>query len=164
MIRLLPPANEVWGKVMFLHKTIILFIGEAGLYDVISCLAAWSHVPSRGLCLWSHVPPRGVSVSGSMFLPGGLCLGVSLTEIPLHTDCPRQRPPGQRHSNTETPPWTETPPGLTPPLYCKERILPECILALHLVPHARIIYISKIKFCSLLTAPKHLYQCQEFFS
>ena len=34
------------------------------LYDVTSCLAAWSHVPSRG-----------VSIPGPMFLPGGsLCV------------------------------------------------------------------------------------------
>ena len=29
------------------------------LYDVTFCLAAWSPVPSRGLCPWSHVPSRG---------------------------------------------------------------------------------------------------------
>ena len=34
------------------------------LYDVTSCLAAWSHVPSGGF-----------SVPGPMFLPAGLCLG-----------------------------------------------------------------------------------------
>ena len=33
------------------------------MYDVTSCLTAWS-----------HVPPRGVSVSGLMFLPGGWSL------------------------------------------------------------------------------------------
>ena len=26
----LPPANEVWGKVMFLHLSVILFTGEGG--------------------------------------------------------------------------------------------------------------------------------------
>ena len=55
----LPRAN-VWDKVMFLFACAILFPGFGGgvcsLYDVTSCLAAWSPVPSRGLCLWSHVP------------------------------------------------------------------------------------------------------------
>ena len=39
---LLPSANEVWGKVIF---SVILSTGRS-LYDVTSCLAAWSHVPS----------------------------------------------------------------------------------------------------------------------
>ena len=52
----LPPANEVWGKVMFLLACLILFTGGGSLYDVTSCQAAWSHVPSSpcssgGLCL-----------------------------------------------------------------------------------------------------------------
>ena len=122
-----------------------------------------------GLCLWSHVPSRGVSVSGSMFLPGGSLSGVLLAP----TQRLPQRPPGQRPPWTETPQYRNTPmggdtpmdrdppfkrplldrppgqrhpPGLTPtpPLYCRERILLEYILVLHLVPHARIIYISKI--------------------
>ena len=29
--RLLPPAEEVWGKVMFLLVSVILFTGEGGL-------------------------------------------------------------------------------------------------------------------------------------
>ena len=44
---------------------------EGSLYDVTSCLAAWSHVPSG----------VGVSVSGPMFLLGGL------------RETPGQRPP-----------------------------------------------------------------------
>ena len=28
--KLLPPANEVWGKVMFLHLCVILFMGGGG--------------------------------------------------------------------------------------------------------------------------------------
>ena len=69
---LLPPVNKVWGKVIF-SRVFFLFTGGkkgAALYDVTSCLAAWSHVPSTG-----------VSVPGSMFCPqgsltgGGLCRG-----------------------------------------------------------------------------------------
>ena len=135
--------------------SVILFTGGRwSMYDVTSCLAVWSHVPSW----W------GVSISGPMFLPGGLCLGLPdrnsswtenprhrpldrdpQTETPLDREPPGQRPPGQR------PPWTETPldrkppgqrtpnrdlldrepsPGQRPP-YGKERevcILLECIL------------------------------------
>ena len=36
-------------KVMFLHLSVIRFMGRC-VYDVTSCLAAWSHVPSVG---WS---------------------------------------------------------------------------------------------------------------
>ena len=42
--------------------------GWWSLYDITSCLADWSHVPSVGLCPWSHVPSRGIC-------PRGLCLG-----------------------------------------------------------------------------------------
>ena len=28
---LLPPANEVWGKVIFLHLSVILFTGGGGI-------------------------------------------------------------------------------------------------------------------------------------
>ena len=45
--------------------------GGGSLYDVTSCLVAWSHVPSRG-----------VSVSGPMFLRGGLCQGEPLDRDP----------------------------------------------------------------------------------
>ena len=36
----LPPANEVWGKVMFLHLCIILFTGGGGF-----CI--------QGVCIWA---------------------------------------------------------------------------------------------------------------
>ena len=34
---LLPPAKEVWGKVMFLHLSVILFTGGGGAVCPISC-------------------------------------------------------------------------------------------------------------------------------
>ena len=58
--------------------SVILF---TGVYNVTSCLAAWSHVPSRGsmgLCPWSHVPSRGVSVQG-VSVQRGIWLGRSLS-------------------------------------------------------------------------------------
>ena len=56
---LLPPANAVWGKVMFLHTSVILSRGGS-LYDVTSCLLF-----RRVLC------PRGVSVQGESLSGGG---------------------------------------------------------------------------------------------
>ena len=63
------------------------------LYDVTSCLAVWSHVPSEGgLCLWSRVPSKGVS----------------LIETPLDRDPPVHRPLWKRPLDRD-PSWTETP-------------------------------------------------------
>ena len=41
--------QKVWGKAMFLLVSVILSTGEGSLYDVTSCLTAWSHVPSIGV-------------------------------------------------------------------------------------------------------------------
>ena len=76
---LLPPANGniARGKVIFSEVCVILFTGGF-LFDITFCLVAWSHFPSRG-----------VSVSGPMFLLGGisvqgsLCLGRSLSRVVL---------------------------------------------------------------------------------
>ena len=65
-LKLLPFANEVWGKVIFLKR--VSFYSGGTLYYVTSCLTAWSHVPSRK-----------VSVPGPTFLSGSLCLGGSLS-------------------------------------------------------------------------------------
>ena len=67
---LLPPANEVWGKIIFLHLSVILFTwGEGGN----GCLVpggVWSWV----CLLRGGVPvPRGVPAPGGCLLPGG-CL------------------------------------------------------------------------------------------
>ena len=63
----LPPANEIWGKVMFLHLSVILF--------------TWGGV-SVPACITDHM------TGGSC--PGGLCLGVSLDR-----DTPRMVISGQ---------------------------------------------------------------------
>ena len=44
----LPPANKVWGKVMFLQACVSHSVHGGHLYDVTSCLAIWYHVPSGG--------------------------------------------------------------------------------------------------------------------
>ena len=90
---LLLPANEVWGKVIFSQACVSHSVhrGEGSLYDVTSCLTAWSYVPSGGLCLWSHFPP-----------------GVSPWQRPppldrdlLDSDPPGRSPPGQRPPNRD---------------------------------------------------------------
>ena len=47
--------------------SVILSMGKGSLYNVTSCLAAWSNVPSRGVSVW------GVSVQGEVSVQGGLC-------------------------------------------------------------------------------------------
>ena len=61
----LPLANEVWGKVMFLHLCVILFTG-GGMGGV--------SVPT---CTTDHIT-RGGSLSRES-LSGGLCPGASLS-------------------------------------------------------------------------------------
>ena len=71
---------------MFLHVSVILST-EGSLHDVISCLAAWSHFPSRGSLspvswsFWGSLSRgslsrglffRGVSVQGDLCLRGSL--------------------------------------------------------------------------------------------
>ena len=64
--KLLPPANEVWGKVIFLHLSVILFTG--------GCLVlggAWSRgVPGSWGCLVRGCLVRGVPGPGGSG-PGG---------------------------------------------------------------------------------------------
>ena len=55
--------------------SVVLSTGRGSLYDVISCLAAWSYVPSRGFCHWSHIPTRGSLFRGGDLCPRGLCSG-----------------------------------------------------------------------------------------
>ena len=53
----LPPANEVWGKVIFLHLFVILFTGGA-------CVVL-------GGCPWFPGDMRGCG--GPVWLQGGMC-------------------------------------------------------------------------------------------
>ena len=83
------------------------FCPRGSLYDVTSCLGAWSHVPSVG----------EVSVPGPMFLFGGLCVGVSVQG-------------GFCSAGSMSGSLSETPP----PQYGEEwavHILLECFLVLH---------------------------------
>ena len=59
----LPPTNETWVKVIFLHLSVISFTGGA-------CFPGGMH-PCRGAC----VLPRGHACfqGGGCMLPGGTC-------------------------------------------------------------------------------------------
>ena len=86
MLSYLPPANEVWGKVIFLHLFVILFTG--GWYPSMHCTWYPSMPCSRGCVLSQHalqvvsqhvlqqgVPaPRGGEWSGGV-CSQGVCLG-----------------------------------------------------------------------------------------
>ena len=77
----LPPANEVWGKVIFSATCVLLFGGGGGL--CMMSLHVWlpgpMFLPGEGaLCAWSHVPWMG----------GGLCPGGSLSGRLLWTETP----------------------------------------------------------------------------
>ena len=57
----LPPANDIWGKVIFLQLSVILVTGGFCMMS----LPVW--LPSTmfflvGLCAWSHAPSQGISV------------------------------------------------------------------------------------------------------
>ena len=70
----LPPANEIWGKVIFSRSVCKSFCSEGGsLYDVTSCLVPGPMFlqSSGGLCPWSHVP-SGQSLSGGSLSRGSL--------------------------------------------------------------------------------------------
>ena len=86
---LLPPANEIWGKVMCLS-----FCPWGSLYDDTSCLAPMFLL--WGLCPWSHVPSGGMGVSvqgvfvrgisaqrGCWSLSRGTCISTAKVEYPL---------------------------------------------------------------------------------
>ena len=75
---LLPPANEVWGKVIFLHQFVILFTGGA-------CVVApggghaWLLLGGHAWLLWGgmHGCSWGVCVvapGGHAWLLGGACM------------------------------------------------------------------------------------------
>ena len=78
---LLPPSNDVLGKVMFLLLSVSHSVHGGSLCDVISCLPSWSQFLLM------------VSVSGSIFLPGGLCPGGGLFQRFLSRGVSVRSPP-----------------------------------------------------------------------
>ena len=81
--KFLPPANEVWGKVIFLHQFVILFTGGACVVAQGGC--AWLHGGVcgcsggcawllQGGCAWLHGGMRGCSGGGMHGCSGGACM------------------------------------------------------------------------------------------
>ena len=68
IVPILPPANKVWGKVMFLHLCVILFTGVEGLASQHASQVTWPRdvylqgegSASRGVCLQGGLHPGGV--------------------------------------------------------------------------------------------------------
>ena len=108
----LPPVNEVWGKVMFLHLSV-------------------SHYALQGVCLWVQVGCLLLGVGVGVSASG---LGVSTspwthTHTQTHTHTPGHTHPGHSlldifhgippwtHPETPSPLWTHTPwtPPMDPP-------------------------------------------------
>ena len=73
-MQFLPPANEVWGKVIFLHLFVILFTGGAWSWGrgVPGRRGAWSRGLLPGGCLLLE---GGAWSGGGGSAPGGYCCG-----------------------------------------------------------------------------------------
>ena len=82
---LLPPANEVWGKVIFLHLFVILFTG-GGVPGL--------GVPGPGGCQLRGVPAAGGCLLPGGPAPGGSALGGCLVETPPATAAGGTHPTG----------------------------------------------------------------------
>ena len=114
-IEFLPPANEVWGKVIFLHLSVILFTRGGGG-------STWAGTPMSRYTPWAGTPPRGRYTPGQVHPPAGTPLSPQAGITPPGRYTPQ---PG-------------TPPGRYPPSSaCWDtvnkravRILLECILVL----------------------------------
>ena len=92
----LPPANEVWGKVIFLQVCVSHSVHRRGWVGGHLCMMSppvWLPGPMfllPGICAWSHVPSQGYVSKGSLSRESvskdvslsrgrGLCPGGSLS-------------------------------------------------------------------------------------
>ena len=90
--------NEVWGKVIFLHLSVILFTGGGSTWAGTSSLSRY--IPQGRYIPWAGTPPTGTP-------PGRY--------TPWACTPPRQvHPPGQVHPHRYTPGQVHPPAG-TPP-------------------------------------------------
>ena len=67
-VAFLPVANEIWGKVIFLHLFVILFTGR-GIAWSRGCLVPGGVPDSRGVCSQGFCS-QGDAWSGGCVLPG----------------------------------------------------------------------------------------------
>ena len=97
----LPPANEVWGKVIFLHLSVILFRGGGGYPSIALIQVSWGGVISQhalqvvsqhALQVSRPTPSGEVEGSGqggvSRSTPGG---GVRVSQHALQVSRPTPR-------------------------------------------------------------------------
>ena len=88
---LLPPSNEAWGKIIFLHLSVILFTGGS----------TWAGTPWQVHCLGRYtpqqVPPRQVHPPGR------------------YNPAQQVQPPQAGTLPWQVPPWAGTPPDRYPP-------------------------------------------------
>ena len=67
----LPPANEVWGKVIFLHQFVILFTGGWHAWLLGGAGHVWL---LGGACMVARGGMRGCSRGACMVTLGGACM------------------------------------------------------------------------------------------
>ena len=106
---LLPPANEVWGKVIFLHPFVPLFT-EGGQ-------PASVHAGTPSQPPWDHAPPRTMhpTPSGTMHPPSaqsmlGDTVNARTVRILLECNFVMMAPPLDSTSPYNPPPLHSNPP------------------------------------------------------
>ena len=73
---LLPPKNEVWGKVIFLHLSVILFTGGGVPGPRGGLVPEGGGMPGPGgVCSWGVPGPGGGLLLGGAWSWGGLLRG-----------------------------------------------------------------------------------------
>ena len=101
---LLPPANEVWGNLIFLHLFVILFTG--GVPD--------THPPGPGTPPRTRYTPRPGTPPGTRYTPLGPGAPPQTRYTPkdqVHPLGPDTPPgPGTQRPGSGTPPGPGTPP------------------------------------------------------
>ena len=137
-VMFLPLANKVWGKVMYLHVSVILFTGGS----------TWAGIPPSQYTPWAGTPQAGTSPLGRYAPKAG---------TPPGRYPPGQvHPLGQVHPQAGTPPWAGTPPlgRYTPGNACWDtvnkrvgRILLECILVFSVCTYT-VNEVSCVKYVS----------------
>ena len=115
----LPPANEVWGKVIFLHLFVILFIGGYASVHAGIPLPPGPGTPQDQAPLQDHAPPWDHAPPGTMHTPPdqapprpGTPLGPCTPPGPCAPPGPGT--PRTSHPQDQSPPQDQAPPRPAP--------------------------------------------------
>ena len=100
---LLPPANEVWGKVIFLHLSVILFTGGG----------TWACTPPTAGTPPGQVPPWVGTPPGQVHPPGRYTPNPPAGTPPCRYTPAGTLPPLQAGTPQQVPPWQVPPGGYT---------------------------------------------------